>query len=197
MSNIYPIHEYLIKREERQNKLGHKAHCFWFTGLSGSGKSTLASLVERRLFEKGILVKVIDGDNVRTGLCNDLGFSPENRKENIRRISELTKILVDSGFVSLNSFVSPTEEIRNQASRIIGYSDFDLIHVSTSLEVCETRDVKGLYKKARNGEIPNFTGISAPYEKPINPGLVIDTSKYDPSEATEIISKFILAKIEL
>ncbi len=175
MDNIHPIFDRLVSREERENKLSQKASVFWFTGLSGSGKSTIAEGVERVLFDKGFHVKVLDGDNTRTGICNNLGFSLEDRAENIRRIAEVAKLFVDTGIICLASFVSPTIEIRNNARKIIGEEDFYEIFVNTPLEECEKRDVKGLYKKARAGEIKGFTGIDSPYEVPLHPDLQINT----------------------
>ena len=155
--------------------MNQKGRVYWLTGLSGSGKSTIAEGLERALFNEGYFVKILDGDNIRTGINKDLGFSIEDRTENIRRIAEVAKLFVDSGVIVLCSFVSPTVEIRDQARHIIGEDDFSEVFVNTPLEICEKRDVKGLYKKARNGEIKGFTGIDSPYEPPQNPSIIIVT----------------------
>lgn len=195
--NIHPVFEKMLSREERQKKLNQKSCVLWFTGLSGSGKSTIAVNLERLLFQSGFFAQVLDGDNIRFGLNKNLGFSTEDREENIRRISEVAKLYCDSGIITICSFVSPTAEIRNQAKSIIGENDFYEIFVDTPLEVCENRDVKGLYKKARKGEIQNFTGIDAPYEKPKNPDLTIETDSQSILESTEIVFNYIHERIKL
>jgi len=167
--NIHPIFDQLVGRDERERFLNQKAGVFWLTGLSGSGKSTIAKGVERQLFNQGYFPQVIDGDNIRTGVCNNLGFTIEDRQENIRRIAEVAKLYHNSGVIALCSFISPTIAIRTMAKDIIGEDHFHEIHVDTSLDVCENRDVKGLYVKARAGEIKGFTGIDSPYEAPISP----------------------------
>ena len=159
----------------------------WFTGLSGSGKSTIAIALEKELYARGFHCYLLDGDNVRAGLCNNLGFTFEDRRENIRRISETSRLFIDAGVICINAFVSPTIEIRQMAKDIIGQEDFIEIYVNTPLEVCEVRDVKGLYKKARAGEIENFTGIEAPYEAPENPQIEIETVEQSIEEACQII----------
>ena len=194
-NHIYPIFEQTLQRNDRENMLNQKAKVIWFTGLSGSGKSTLAIALERELHQKGILCYLLDGDNIRTGINNNLGFSEADRTENIRRIAEVSKLFADCGVVVLAAFISPTTEIRNQASEIIGKDDFVEVFVSTPLEVCEQRDVKGLYKKARAGEIPNFTGISSPFEAPEKPALAIDTSQYDMGTCVEMMLDTILPLI--
>lgn len=179
MENIHPIYDSLVKREEQERLLNQQGKVFWFTGLSGSGKSTIAAAFERKLFDQGYFVKVLDGDNIRSRINSDLGFTIEDRTENIRRISEVAKLFVDSGIIVLCSFVSPTHQIRNQAKEIIGQKDFYEVFVDTPLEICEKRDVKGLYKKARAGEIKGFTGIDSPFEPPNNPDVrltTVDTS---------------------
>lgn len=191
MENIHPIFDRIVSREEKERFLNQKAKVFWLTGLSGSGKSTIAQKVERMLFDKGYLVQLIDGDNIRTGICNNLGFSLEDRKENIRRIAEVSKLFVNCGVICINSFVSPTKEIRKMASEVIGVDDFFEIYISTSLEECENRDVKGLYAKARAGEIKGFTGIDSPYEEPEHPSLKIETEKNTVEESAEKLFKFI------
>jgi adenylylsulfate kinase len=170
-------HEGDIKREDRERLNGHRGVCLWFTGLSGSGKSSIAHAVENLLYERGIRTYVLDGDNIRHGLNRDLGFSPEDRTENIRRISEVARLFVDAGIVVMTAFISPYRADRDRAREIIGDGSFVEIYVKCDLEVCEQRDPKGLYKKARAGEIPEFTGISAPYEEPLHPELIIDTAE--------------------
>lgn len=187
MEHIYPIFERMVQREEREQLLKQKGTMIWFTGLSGSGKSTLAVALERALFNEGILCRILDGDNIRCGINNNLGFSEADRKENIRRIAEVSKLFVDSGIVTIAAFISPTREIRKMASDIIGQKDFLEIYVSTPIEECEKRDVKGLYAKARRGEIKDFTGISSPFEEPEHPFMSIDTSRQPLEESVAMI----------
>lgn len=168
-------HNATVTRERREKMNKHRAKLLWFTGLSGSGKSTLAHALEEELHLRGCRTYVFDGDNVRHGLCRDLGFSVEDRTENIRRIGEMAKLFVDAGVIALTAFISPIREDRERARGLFPHGDFIEVYVKCSLETCEDRDVKGLYKKARAGEIPNFTGISSPYEPPVNPEIVIDT----------------------
>ncbi|MEW8204125.1 MAG: adenylyl-sulfate kinase [Candidatus Thiodiazotropha endolucinida] len=168
-------HEATVTRERREKMNRHRAKLLWFTGLSGSGKSTLAHALEEELHLRECRTYVFDGDNVRHGLCRDLGFSTEDRSENIRRIGEMAKLFVDAGVIALTAFISPIREDRERARGLFPHGDFIEVYVSCPLEVCETRDVKGLYKKARSGEIPNFTGISAPYDVPDKPEIVIET----------------------
>jgi adenylylsulfate kinase len=194
MENIYPVYDQLISREEKEAFLNQKAKVFWLTGFSGSGKTTIAKQVERLLFNKGFFVQLIDGDNVRSGLCNNLTFSLEDRKENIRRIAELTALSIRQGIVCINTFVSPTIEIREMAKEIIGEEDYFEILIDTSLEECEKRDVKGLYKRARAGEIKGFTGIDSPYEKPVNPALTVLTDGSVQESADQLVD-FILNHI--
>lgn len=183
-----------VTREIRSNQKGQKPLTLWFTGLSGSGKSTLANEVEKRLVAMGKHTMLLDGDNIRHGLNKNLGFKEVDRVENIRRIAEVSKLMNDAGIITIASFISPYEIDRENAREIIGDGLIE-IYVSTPLEICEKRDVKGLYKKAREDEIPNFTGISSPYEKPVNPDMEIDTSKYSIKEATDILIKQILVYI--
>lgn len=173
--NIHPFNQ-LLPRESKEELLNQRAKVFWFTGLSGSGKSTIAKGLEEKLHEAGRLVMVLDGDNVRAGINNNLGFSDADRKENIRRIAEVAKLFLDAGVITICCFVSPTVEIREQAKHIIGAKDFIEVFVNTPLEECEKRDVKGLYAKARKGEIKDFTGINAPFEAPVNANLEIKTA---------------------
>ena len=174
--NIYPISDQMMSRSDKEALLGQRGMMVWFTGLSGSGKSTIAMGVERELHKRGILCRILDGDNIRAGINSNLGFSAEDRMENIRRIAEIGKLFVQTGIVTLACFVSPTNDVRRLARDIIGEEDFKEVYVSTPLEECERRDVKGLYARARKGEVKEFTGISAPFEVPENPTLEIDTS---------------------
>ncbi len=192
--NIYPIYDKMMTRQDREALLGQRGQMVWFTGLSGSGKSTLALGVERELHKRGVLCMVLDGDNIRTGLCNNLGFSTEDRTENIRRIAEVGRLFVQTGVVTLACFVSPTRDIRQMARDIIGEDDFKEVYVSTPIEECERRDVKGLYAKARRGEIKDFTGISAPFEAPLHPTLDIDTSRVSLEEGVTEIVNMIMQK---
>ncbi|MGD8911468.1 MAG: adenylyl-sulfate kinase [Candidatus Thiodiazotropha sp.] len=175
MSKNIVWHEATVTRERREKMNRHRAKLLWFTGLSGSGKSTLAHALEEELHQRSCRTYVFDGDNVRHGLCNDLGFSTEDRSENIRRIGEMAKLFVDAGVIALTAFISPIREDRERARGLFPHGDFIEVFVSCPLEVCETRDVKGLYKKARSGEIANFTGISAPYDVPEKPEITIET----------------------
>ncbi len=168
-------HEATVNRERREKMNKHRAKLLWFTGLSGSGKSTLAHAVEEELYQRGCRTYVFDGDNVRHGLCQDLGFTVEDRTENIRRIAEMAKLFVDAGVIALTAFISPIREDRQRARGLLPHGDFIEVYVDCPLAVCESRDVKGLYKKARAGLIPHFTGISSPYEPPINPEISIKT----------------------
>jgi adenylylsulfate kinase len=172
--NIHP-HNHLVRREDREMVLNQRGRTIWFTGLSGSGKSTIASNIELTLNESGYATYILDGDNVRMGLCSGLGFSPEGRKENLRRIAETCKLFNDAGIIVFACFISPYETDRQMVRSIIGKDYFE-VFVSTSLDVCEDRDPKGLYKKARAGEIKGFTGIDSPYEVPKDPDMVIETA---------------------
>lgn len=180
--NIHPIFDRMLDRADKERLLGQRGMMLWFTGLSGSGKSTLAIALERELQARGKLCRILDGDNIRTGINANLGFSPADRKENIRRIAEVGKLFVDTGIITLAAFISPTAEMRRMAEQIIGAEDFKEIYVSTPLAECERRDVKGLYAKARRGEISDFTGVSAPFEAPLRPALTLDTSRLSVEE---------------
>jgi len=169
-------HDADITKEDRERLNGHRAVVLWFTGLSGSGKSTLAHAVENALFEKGCLTYVLDGDNVRHGLNKNLGFSPEDREENIRRIGEVANLFIQAGVIAMTAFISPYRKDRDTARKLAG-NDFVEVFVKCAVDVCEQRDTKGLYKKARAGEIKEFTGVSAPYEEPLHPELVVDTAQ--------------------
>lgn len=195
-TNIYPIFEQMLQRSDREQLLRQKSVMIWFTGLSGSGKSTLAIALERELYKRGFLTRILDGDNIRSGINNNLGFSEADRTENIRRIAEVSKLFVDCGIVTIAAFISPTRAIRQMAREIIGKDDFLEVYVSTPLKECEKRDVKGLYKKARKGEIRDFTGISAPFEAPLHPFLEIDTSCHSLEESVKILLEAIEAKIK-
>ena len=181
--NIYPIFDRMLSRHDKEQLLGQKGVMLWFTGLSGSGKSTVAIALERELQKRGLLCRILDGDNIRTGINANLGFSADDRRENIRRVAEVAKLFVDTGIITIAAFVSPTEDLRNLAQHIIGKDDFKEIFISTPIEECERRDVKGLYARARRGEVKNFTGISAPFEAPQHPALSLDTSKLSLEES--------------
>lgn len=181
--NIYPIFDRMLSRQDKEQLLGQKGVMLWFTGLSGSGKSTVAIALERELQKRGLLCRILDGDNIRTGINANLGFSADDRRENIRRVAEVAKLFVDTGIITIAAFVSPTEDLRNLAQHIIGKDDFKEIFISTPIEECERRDVKGLYARARRGEVKNFTGISAPFESPQHPALSLDTSKLSLEES--------------
>ena len=181
--NIYPIFDRMLSRHDKEQLLGQKGVMLWFTGLSGSGKSTVAIALERELQKRGLLCRILDGDNIRTGINANLGFSADDRRENIRRVAEVAKLFVDTGIITIAAFVSPTEDLRNLAQHIIGKDDFKEIFISTPIEECERRDKKGLYARARRGEVKNFTGISAPFEAPQHPALSLDTSKLSLEES--------------
>ena len=197
MSEHIVPHKFKINRSLRNKRKGHTSMVVWFTGLSGSGKSTVANLVEQVLFEEGIHTYSLDGDNVRNGINKGLTFSREDRKENLRRIAELAKLFVDSGTVVIASFISPLKEDRDFLKNIIGADDFIEVFVNTSVEECERRDVKGLYAKARAGEIKNFTGIDAPYEAPQNPDIEIKTEEENLEASTRRILDYLKTKLKL
>jgi len=185
----------LLSQKDKENFLNQKAQVFWFTGLSGSGKSTIVEHLEKELFKRGFFVQVLDGDNIRSGICNNLSFTIEDRQENIRRIAEVSKLFCTSGIICLNSFVSPTISIRMKAKDIIGGENFKEIFVNTPLAVCEERDVKGLYKKARAGLIKGFTGIDSPFESPITPDLELHTNNKSIEETVLQTLDFVLSII--
>ena len=186
------FHEHRVSRESKEKTNNHKSRVLWFTGLSGSGKSTVANATEKVLHDMGLQTYILDGDNVRMGLNKDLGFSPEDRTENIRRITEVAKLFADSGSLVLTAFISPYRNDRDQARDVIGTEDFIEIFVSADLSVCESRDPKGLYKKARAGKIKGFTGIDAPYEEPISPELTIHTDKNNIEECAQIVVDYLI-----
>ena len=196
MSNIFEEH-FSITREMRNNRNKHSSFVLWFTGLSGSGKSTIANKLEETLYENHFQTYTLDGDNIRGGINKGLSFTAEDRQENLRRIGEIAKIFVDAGVVTIASFVSPLEIDRKLVRDIVGKEDFIEIFVDTSLEECERRDIKGLYKKARAGEIKNFTGIDSPYENPINPDIIIKTEIESEEQAVKKIIAFVKDKLEL
>ena len=187
-------HNAAVTRPRRETLNGHKSVNLWFTGLSGSGKSTLAHAVEERLHLQGKRTYVFDGDNVRHGLCGDLSFSMEDRRENLRRIAEMTRLFLDSGVISLTAFISPLAEDRTRIREIIGPDDFIEVYCNCPLKICEQRDVKGFYKKAREGKIKNYTGISSPYEPPSNPDIELDTGTQPLMECVNIIVDALRAK---
>jgi adenylylsulfate kinase len=187
-------HDGAVTRTYREKLHGHRGITLWFTGLSGSGKSTLARMVEQELAERHHFAYVLDGDNIRHGLNKDLGFSPQDRTENIRRIGEVAKLFTDAGAITLTAFISPYRNDRDQVRALMNEGDFVEVYVSAPLEVCESRDPKGLYKKARAGQIPDFTGISAPYEEPESPELVLHTDQEDPQQCTERVLQYLRSR---
>ena len=188
---------YQIGRNDFEERNKHRGIALWFTGLSGSGKSTLANALHKKLFDRGIHSIVLDGDNTRLGINKDLGFSNSDRIENIRRVAEITKILVETGHVVITAFISPFKENRSTAKAIISDKDFLEVFIDSSLKICEERDVKGLYKRARLGEIKDFTGISSPYEAPENPDVYINANKYSITECETLLFEKINTKLEL
>ncbi len=194
--NIYPIKDRMESRSDKEKLLGQKGITIWFTGLSGSGKSTVAIALESILSSKGYLCRILDGDNIRAGLNSNLGFSEADRNENIRRIAEVCKLFTDTGIITIAAFVSPTNDLRRMARDIVGGEDFVEVYMSTPLEECERRDVKGLYARARKGEVKNFTGISAPFDIPENPTLSIDTTGSDPESCAMRIYEKIVSMIK-
>ncbi|MFT5749900.1 MAG: adenylylsulfate kinase [Ancylomarina sp.] len=194
-TNIHPVFDRIIGRDEKEQFLNQRARVIWMTGLSGSGKTTIAIGLEKELQKRGFLTQILDGDNIRTGINKNLGFSDEDRTENIRRIAEVSKLFINCGIITINCFVSPTLSIREQAKEIIGDVDFREIYVNASYDECEKRDVKGLYKKARNGEIKNFTGLDAPFEAPENAFLEVKTADMSIEESVNCLVKAILSDI--
>jgi adenylylsulfate kinase len=193
-TNIHPF-SHLLPRESKEELLRQQGKVLWLTGLSGSGKSTIAKGLEEALHDKGFFSVVLDGDNVRTGINKNLSFSEDDRRENIRRIAEVAKLFVANGVVTICSFVSPTEELRALARKVIGKDDFLQVFINTPIEECEKRDVKGLYAKARKGEIKDFTGINAPFENPTDPDLEIKTSNKSAEESVKELLEFVLPQI--
>lgn len=194
-TNIHTTFDRILQRSDKEELLGQKGLVVWMTGLSGSGKTTIAIALEQKLAQAGVLTQVLDGDNIRTGINNNLGFSDEDRTENIRRIAEVSKLFVDCGIVTLNCFVSPTIAIRNQAKQILG-DDMLEVFVNTPFEECEKRDVKGLYAKARAGKIKNFTGLDAPFEAPESPFLTVETVGRSVEDCADQIYKSIINRVK-
>jgi len=194
-TNIHPIFHRILQRTDKEQLLNQTARVIWLTGLSGSGKSTIAEGLEKKLYKNDFLTQILDGDNIRTGINKNLGFSELDRLENIRRIAEVSKLFLNCGIITVNSFVSPTNDVRELAKEIIGEKDFIEIFINCPLEICEQRDVKGLYAKARKGEIKDFTGISAPFEAPLSPSLELKSNELSIEESIESIFSFILPLI--
>jgi adenylylsulfate kinase len=195
-NNIHPVFDWILTRKHKEELLQQHAIAIWMTGLSGAGKSTIASGVERKLFELGFLTQIIDGDNVRSGINKNLSFTEADRKENLRRIAEVNKLFLNCGVITINSFISPTDETREMAKEIIGKESFFEVYINSPLSVCEKRDTKGLYKKARSGELKNFTGIDSPFDAPKKPDLEIDTDKLSVDESVELLLNFIIPRIQ-
>jgi|TARA_B110000116_G_scaffold120735_1_gene104699 adenylylsulfate kinase len=195
-NNIFPVFNNIISKENKEKQLKQKAKVIWMTGLSGSGKTTIAIEVEKILSKKGYLVQILDGDNIRVGISNNLSFSDEDRLENIRRISEVSKLFINCGVITINCFVSPSNKIRQQAKEIIGEENFIGVFINTDLNTCEKRDTKGLYKKARKGEIDNFTGISSKFEIPDSTYVNINTSNSSINKCVNQLIEVILPKIQ-
>ena len=195
MSNIHPCFNQILGRRDKEAMLQQHSRVIWLSGLSGSGKSTIACGLERELAQQGFFTQVLDGDNIRTGINNNLGFSDADRYENIRRISEVSKLFLDCGVICINSFVSPTREIRRVAHEIIGRENLIEVYVEASLETCEKRDTKGLYKKARAGKIKDFTGIDSPFEPPENPDIVLNTERHTVEECVEMCMEYVVEEV--
>lgn len=195
-NNIFPVFDNILSKENKEKQLNQKAKAIWMTGLSGSGKTTIAIEVEKRLFEIGYLVQILDGDNIRVGISSNLSFSNKDRLENIRRISEVSKLFINCGIITINCFVSPSNIIRKQAKDIIGIENFIGVFINSDLETCEKRDTKGLYKKARKGEIDNFTGISSEFEIPDKSYININTSNLSIDKSVDQLMDVIIPKIQ-
>ncbi len=193
--NIFTVFDQIVSKEQKEQKLKQKAKVLWFTGLSGSGKTTLGASVEKELFNKGYLTQILDGDNVRSGINRNLTFTEQDRVENIRRIAEVTKLFLNCGVIAINCFISPTKEARDMAKSIIGRDNLIEVYVSTPIEVCEQRDTKGLYAKARKGEIKNFTGISSPFDIPKKPDIIVNTAELNIQESTQKILDYLIKEI--
>jgi adenylylsulfate kinase len=193
--NIHTVFDRILLRPEKERLLNQHSRVIWFTGLSGAGKTTIAQRVEQELNKQGFLTQILDGDNIRSGINNNLGFSVEDREENIRRIAEVSKLFLNCGIICINSFISPTEDIRKIATDIIERENFIEVFVNAPLAVCEQRDVKGLYKKARKGEIKNFTGIDSPFDFPENPDIELKTDELSIEQSTQKCLDYILPLI--
>jgi len=195
--DIFPVFHKIIQREDKEKRLKQKATVVWFTGLSGAGKTTLAKRLEEELFARNFMVQILDGDNIRSGINSNLSFSDEDRRENIRRIAEVSKLFLNCGIIAINSFISPTQEMRHIARDIVGKEDFIEIYINAPLNVCEQRDVKGLYARARKGEIKDFTGITSPFEDPFEADLEIRTDLLTIEESVEKLLEYLLPRIQL
>ena len=195
--HIYPVFNKILKRSDKESLLNQKGKVIWLTGLSGSGKTTIAKGIEEVLHREGFVCQVLDGDNIRSGINNNLGFSDEDRLENIRRIAEVSKLFINCGIITINSFISPTEKIRQIAKDIIGAEDFISVYINAPVSVCEQRDVKGLYRKARAGEIKDFTGVNAVFEPPVDPDVEVKTDQLSSGDSVEKILTYILPHIRL
>ena len=195
--NIYPIFDQMLSRQHKEQLLNQCGTVIWMTGLSGSGKSTIGKGLEKKLFDEGVLTTLLDGDNVRTGINNNLGFSLEDREENIRRIAETAKLFLESAIVTICCFVSPLKSIRDRAREIIGDENFIEVYINTPLDICEERDVKGLYQKARSGNLANFTGVDSPFEAPDSPYVEIKTLNRTVEESVEELYQAVMNKIKL
>ncbi len=194
--NIHTVFDKIIKRTKKEKFLNQNAVAVWLTGLSGSGKTTLGVALEQKLFEKGYLTQILDGDNIRSGINKNLNFTESDRLENIRRISEVTKLFINCGVIAINCFISPTDEIRDMARKIIGEKNLIEVYINTPIEVCEERDVKGLYQKARDGKIKNFTGIDSPFERPKNLDVEIFTENQTIEESAQKLFDFVISRIK-
>lgn len=195
--HIYPVFNKILKRSDKETLLNQKGKVIWLTGLSGSGKTTIAKGIEEVLHREGFVCQVLDGDNIRSGINNNLGFTDEDRLENIRRIAEVSKLFINCGIITINSFISPTEKIRQIAKDIIGADDFISVYINAPVTVCEQRDVKGLYRKARAGEIKDFTGVNAVFEPPVDPDVEVQTDKLSSGDSVEKILTYVLPHIRL
>lgn len=195
-NNIHPVFDRIAGRNEKEKMLGQKSVSVWLVGLSGAGKTTVGAALEKRLIENGVLTQILDGDNIRSGINKNLRFTEEDREENIRRIAEVNKLFINCGVVTINCFINPTNDTREFVENILGKEDIITVYINTPLEVCEQRDVKGLYKKARSGKIKNFTGISSPFEAPKNPELAINTAELSIEESAEKILKYMLPLVK-
>ncbi len=194
-NNIYPIFDKMLSRSDKEMLLKQHSVAIWLTGLSGSGKSTIAIALERELEKRGYLCRILDGDNIRSGINNNLKFSIEDRMENIRRIAEISKLFIDTGVVTISAFISPEKKMRHMAAQIIGVDDFMEVYVNTPIEECERRDIKGLYAKARRGEIKDFTGVNAPFEAPQSPAISLDTSILSLEECVDRLLEIVISRI--
>ncbi len=195
-NNIFPVFDKILKREDKERLLKQKSKVVWMTGLSGAGKTTIAKYLDEALYKKGYVAQILDGDNIRSGINNNLSFSDADRYENIRRIAEVSKLFMNCGIIIINSFISPTEEIRNMALDVIGEENFIEVFVNAPIEVCEQRDTKGLYAKARKGEIKNFTGIDSPFELPMSAHIEVRTDLQTIEESVKQVMDYLMPVIK-